>query len=140
MEVTEHGEPASSLQRKGVKLHQNPDLGMPKNKRLKGLPGPSDRKNRATESRKQRILEHQPVPHDRGEIGSEDEEGSDRADVEKKIAALQRIVPGGEELGADKLFEETAEYILSLQSQVKGMRALTSFFEGLERNKRKLGG
>ncbi|KAK4787032.1 hypothetical protein SAY86_010865 [Trapa natans] len=32
--------------------------------------------------------------HDGWEIESEDEEGSDRADVEKKIAALQRFVPG----------------------------------------------
>ncbi|KAL7000685.1 hypothetical protein U1Q18_001838, partial [Sarracenia purpurea var. burkii] len=68
--------------------------------------------------------------------GGEDE----KAEVEKKIAALQRIVPGGESLGIDKLFEETAGYIMELQGQVRAMRLLASFFEGLEKEKRKLGG
>ncbi|KAK4795403.1 hypothetical protein SAY86_013397 [Trapa natans] len=138
MEVTEHGEPTSALQRKTTRVHQNPDLGMPKSKRLKGLTGPSDRTNRAT--REQSLLEQKSGPRGGGEIESGDEEGSDPADVEKKIMALQRIVPGGEELAIDKLFEETAGYILTLQCQVKAMRALTNFFESLERTKRKLGG
>ncbi|KAK4787697.1 hypothetical protein SAY86_011530 [Trapa natans] len=140
MEITEHGDPTSALQRKPAGFHQNLDLDTPKSKKLKGLPRRSDSPDRAPESREQSAMEQQSEPHDGGEIESEDEEGSDRADVEKKIAALQRIVPGGEELGVDKLFEETAGYILTLQCQVKAMRALTSFFEGLERNKRKLGG
>ncbi|OWM73302.1 transcription factor PAR1-like [Punica granatum] len=143
MELTEHQEPTSTLQRKSGKSRQNPDLAMPKNKKRKGLLEPSERKNRAAKSRKQRTPEQQqPEPHDsqhREETEREDGEESDRAEVERKIVALQRIVPGGEELGVDTLFEETAEYILSLQCQVKSMRALTSFFEGLERNKRKLG-
>ncbi|XP_019193500.1 PREDICTED: transcription factor PAR1-like [Ipomoea nil] len=64
----------------------------------------------------------------------------EKAEVEKKILALQRIVPGGESLGVDKLFEETAGYILALQFQVKALRAVTSFVEGSEKEKRKLGG
>ncbi|XP_031106470.1 transcription factor PAR1-like [Ipomoea triloba] len=76
--------------------------------------------------------------------GSEGEESAavadEKAEVEKKILALQRIVPGGEALGVDKLFEETAGYILALQFQVKALRAVTSFVEGSEKEKRKLGG
>ncbi|KAM7497763.1 hypothetical protein LguiA_022177 [Lonicera macranthoides] len=64
-------------------------------------------------------------------------------EVERKIVALQRIVPGGESRDpreVEKLFEETAEYILALQNQVKTMRVLASFFEGLGKENMKLGG
>ncbi|EEF33860.1 conserved hypothetical protein [Ricinus communis] len=61
-------------------------------------------------------------------------------EVEKKILALKRIVPGGECLGIDKLFEETADYILALQCQIKAMKALSNFLEGMEKEKRKFGG
>jgi hypothetical protein len=67
-------------------------------------------------------------------------EEDEKAEVERKIEALQRIVPGGESLGLDKLFEETAGYIMTLQCQVKALRTLSSFFEALEKEKRKLGG
>jgi len=71
----------------------------------------------------------------------EDEEGSDdREEVERKIHALQRIVPNGESFGVDKLFDETAGYIVALQYQVKALKALTGFFEKLEKDKTKLGG
>ncbi|CAJ1971348.1 unnamed protein product [Sphenostylis stenocarpa] len=70
----------------------------------------------------------------------EDDEGDDREEIERKIHALQRIVPGGEALGVDKLFDETAGYILALQYQVKALRALTGFFEKLEKEKTKFGG
>ncbi|KAK2989460.1 hypothetical protein RJ640_023618 [Escallonia rubra] len=70
------------------------------------------------------------------ESGGEDEKG----EVEKKVVALKRIVPGGESLGIETLFEETAGYILALENQVKAMRVLASFFEGLEKEKWKLGG
>lgn len=66
--------------------------------------------------------------------------GDEKAEVERKIEALQRIVPGGESLGLDKLFEETAGYIMTLQCQVKALRTLSAFFETLEKEKRKLGG
>ncbi|KAH7861827.1 hypothetical protein Vadar_031375 [Vaccinium darrowii] len=64
----------------------------------------------------------------------------DKAEVDTKIMALQRIVPGGESLGIENLFEETAGYIQALQGQLRAMRVITSFFEGLEGEKRKLGG
>ncbi|XP_008449537.2 transcription factor PAR2-like [Cucumis melo] len=68
------------------------------------------------------------------------EEADDKEAVERKIRALQSIVPGGESLGVDKLFEQTAEYIMNLQHQVKAMRALSSFFESLEKEKSECGG
>ncbi|XP_045787029.1 transcription factor PAR1 [Trifolium pratense] len=72
----------------------------------------------------------------------EDEEGGDddREEIERKIHALQRIVPNGESFGVDKLFDETAGYIIALQYQVKALKALTGFFEKLEKDKTKLGG
>ncbi|KAK3021995.1 hypothetical protein RJ639_045649 [Escallonia herrerae] len=70
------------------------------------------------------------------ESGGEDEKG----EVEKKVVELKRIVPGGASLGMETLFEETAGYILALENQVKTMRVLASFFEGLEKERRKLGG
>ncbi|GFS38618.1 phy rapidly regulated 1 [Actinidia rufa] len=63
----------------------------------------------------------------------------DKAEVDRKIMALQRIVPGGESLGVDKLFEETAGYILVLKGQLKAMRLLTALFEGLPNPNPKLG-
>lgn len=71
--------------------------------------------------------------------GGEEEAEEDKEEVERKIEALQRIVPGGESLGVDKLFEETAGYIMALQGQLKAMKALASFFEGLEKEKKKFG-
>ncbi|KAM5580027.1 transcription factor PAR1 [Rosa sericea] len=78
-------------------------------------------------------------PKDVKAHGGEEEAADDREEVERKIEALQRIVPGGESLGVDKLFEETAGYIMTLQVQLKAMKALASFFEGLEKEKKKFG-
>ncbi|KAK7276772.1 hypothetical protein RIF29_17918 [Crotalaria pallida] len=73
-------------------------------------------------------------------VEKEEEEDDDREEIEEKIHALQKIVPNGESLGVDKLFDETAEYIMALQSQVKALRTLTGFFEKLEKEKTKFGG
>ncbi|KAL2496667.1 transcription factor PAR1-like [Forsythia ovata] len=78
--------------------------------------------------------------HSNGVVSGGGEESDEKAEVEKKIVALQKIVPGGDSLGVDKLFEETAEYILTLQCQVKVLRFLASYVEGPEIEKRKLGG
>ncbi|PIN05459.1 hypothetical protein CDL12_22002 [Handroanthus impetiginosus] len=64
----------------------------------------------------------------------------EKAEVEEKIVALQKIVPGGEALAVEKLFEETAEYILTLEWQVKALRFLAGIVEGSEKEERKLGG
>jgi hypothetical protein len=76
------------------------------------------------------------------EEDEENEEGGDddREEIERKIHALQKIVPNGESFGVDKLFDETAGYIIALQYQVKALKALTGFFEKLEKDKTKLGG
>ncbi|GAA0156804.1 hypothetical protein Leryth_006020 [Lithospermum erythrorhizon] len=68
------------------------------------------------------------------------EDDDDKEEVEEKIGALKQIVPGGEELGVDMLFEKTAGYILALQLQVKALNYLTSFVQGSEKEKMKLGG
>ncbi|CAI9784348.1 unnamed protein product [Fraxinus pennsylvanica] len=75
-----------------------------------------------------------------GESSGGGEDSDEKAEVEKKIVALQKIVPGGESLCGDTLFEETAEYIVTLQSQIKVLRFLASFVEGPEIEKRKFGG
>ncbi|KAF8411000.1 hypothetical protein HHK36_003539 [Tetracentron sinense] len=67
------------------------------------------------------------------------ENGDEKGGIERRIMALQRIIPGGESLGIDKLFQETAGYILALQGQVKAMNVLASFFEELQKETRKLG-
>ncbi|KAL4363713.1 hypothetical protein GQ457_04G033980 [Hibiscus cannabinus] len=69
-----------------------------------------------------------------------DADDDEKVEVKRKMVALQRIVPGGEDLGADQLFEETAGYILALQSQIRTMKALASFIQGVGKEKRKLGG
>lgn len=86
--------------------------------------------------RKRREMKVQEKDH----VVSGCEDHDEKAEVERKILELQRVVPGGESLGADKLFEETAGYILALQYQIKAMRVLASFLEGLEKEKRKFGG
>ncbi|KAK1326436.1 hypothetical protein QJS10_CPA01g01695 [Acorus calamus] len=66
--------------------------------------------------------------------------GEDVGMLERKVKALQSLVPGGESLEIESLFEETAEYIQALQGQVDAMRALVCFFDALQRDKRKIGG
>ncbi|KAF1868725.1 hypothetical protein Lal_00036163 [Lupinus albus] len=77
--------------------------------------------------------------NDKGCVVKEEEE-EEEEEVENKINALKKIVPNGESLGMDKLFDETAGYIMALQSQVKALKTLASFFENLEKDKTKLGG
>lgn len=70
-------------------------------------------------------------------ISRVEEESAERDEFEKKIVALKKIVPGGETLEVENLFEETADYILSLQYRVEALRFLVAFVESSER---KLGG
>ncbi|GMN54919.1 hypothetical protein TIFTF001_024041 [Ficus carica] len=86
--------------------------------------------------------EEEEEDEDEDEYGTnnKEEEEEEKEEVERKIEALQRIVPGGESLGVDRLFEETAGYIMALQSQLKAMKALASFFEDLHKHKRMYGG
>ncbi|XP_022751954.1 uncharacterized protein LOC111300592 [Durio zibethinus] len=102
-------------------------------------PLPSSQRSRGNRRRKEYLKAQKKdcLSEKQGEGEDDDDE---KTEVKRKIVALQRIVPGGETLGVDKLFEETAEYILALQCQIKAMRVLTGLIEGLEKKKRKLGG
>ncbi|KAL3754807.1 hypothetical protein ACJRO7_001977 [Eucalyptus globulus] len=126
---------------------QEPDVGAPKNRSLScgehrekvgSLARAKSMKQRDLKKKSRRKRKQSAAAANGDDGGLEDDDS--KAEVERKIVALQRIVPGGADLGVDKLFEETAGYILVLQGQLKAMRALTNFFEGLEREKRKLGG
>ncbi|XP_074572205.1 transcription factor bHLH146-like [Curcuma longa] len=55
--------------------------------------------------------------------------------VEARVRTLQRLVPGGEDLGVEKLFEETADYVQALQEQVNAMRALACMLHGFDRTR-----
>ncbi|XP_030515709.1 transcription factor PAR1-like [Rhodamnia argentea] len=139
METAQHSTATSS--------NQEPEMGAPKNqslssgergRRLGSLGRAKSRKQRDSKTLQPKRKKNAAVVN--GSDGGEPEEDENKAEMEGKIAALQRIVPGGVELGVDKLFEETAGYILNLQGQVKAMRALANFFEVLEKEKWKLGG
>ncbi|XWS30082.1 hypothetical protein CRYUN_Cryun24cG0087800 [Craigia yunnanensis] len=129
---------------KGRKIQQNPLMG---SALLEPLP--SFQRRRSTRRKRREYLKAQKKDclsekQEEGEEEDDDDDGVDDAvektEVKRKIVALQRIVPGGEALGVDKLFEETAGYILALQCQIKAMRVLTNVIESLEKQKRKLGG
>ncbi|KAF3664396.1 Transcription factor PAR2 [Capsicum annuum] len=109
------------------------------------LPTLSRKDKRMTQKvskRQKRRRESGYIVNSNNEKNEVEEEGDDdeKAEVEEKILALQKIVPGGESLGVDMLFEETAGYILQLQCQVKALKVLASFVEGTEKAKMKLGG
>ncbi|KAI3410297.1 uncharacterized protein J3R85_018851 [Psidium guajava] len=130
-----------------ISSDQKPEMGAPKNQSLSrgkhgrelgSLGRAKSRKQRGSKKLQRKRKKNAVVAN--GSDGGGVEEDENKAEVERKIAALQRIVPGGVDLGVDKLFEETAGYILAMQGQVKAMRALANFFEGLEKEKRKPGG
>lgn len=99
----------------------------------------------ATFSRKdkrmaQKVSKRQKRRRESGYIVNNEKNEEGEEEVEEKILALKKIVPGGEKLGVDMLFEETAGYILQLQCQVKALKLLASFVEGTEKEEMKLGG
>ncbi|PKU84218.1 transcription factor PAR2-like [Dendrobium catenatum] len=58
-------------------------------------------------------------------------------EIDKRVRALKKLVPGTEEMDIKELFEETVVYIAALERKVDAMRGLTSFLDGLEmRSKR----
>ncbi|XP_028777918.1 transcription factor PAR2-like [Neltuma alba] len=100
----------------------------------------SSRDQTTTTGKKTKTIKEDRCDDEKVEEDHEAGEEEDKEEIERKIEALQRIVPGGESLGMDKLFDETADYIMALKYQIKGLRALSSLFERLEKDKSKLGG
>eukprot|EP01018_Ginkgo_biloba_P037560 Gb_30108 [translate_table: standard] len=45
-----------------------------------------------------------------------------------RLKALQKLIPGGRNMDADVLFQETAHYILLLRRQVQVLQTLTNFY------------
>eukprot|EP01018_Ginkgo_biloba_P011001 Gb_34725 [translate_table: standard] len=45
-----------------------------------------------------------------------------------RLRTLQKLVPGGRHMEIDVLFQETADYILGLQTQVLAMQTLSDFY------------
>lgn len=130
--------PTAAFQIKEIKTSQKPQMGHNENAR-KAHRKLVNRRKRTTRDitaayhhRRQQQQKKDKVQEDQDDQSKEELLGT-------KILALQRIVPGGETLGVDELFEETADYILALQCQIKAMKVLTNFIEGLEKEKSKFG-
>ncbi|XVF84923.1 hypothetical protein PTKIN_Ptkin17bG0078000 [Pterospermum kingtungense] len=49
--------------------------------------------------------------------------------VRKKVKKLQRLIPGGKGLQADRLFLRTADYIMHLRLQVDVLQALSKIYQ-----------
>ena len=73
-------------------------------------------------------------------LASGNDAGDEEVEIERRVKALQRLVPGGEQMETDALFEETADYIEALRGQVNAMRALAEFMDGVARERRMMGG
>jgi hypothetical protein len=56
----------------------------------------------------------------------------EKEEIENRVRALQRLVPGGEEMEVERLFEETADYIEALREQVGVMQAIACLLDGIE--------
>ncbi|KAL6294559.1 hypothetical protein ACE6H2_002701 [Prunus campanulata] len=55
--------------------------------------------------------------------------GGRRSTVQVKVKKLQMLIPGGRGLKADRLFLQTADYILQLRSQVNVLQALSKIYK-----------
>ncbi|BFG16479.1 hypothetical protein CerSpe_027520 [Prunus speciosa] len=52
-----------------------------------------------------------------------------RSTVQVKVKKLQMLIPGGRGLKADRLFLQTADYILQLRLQVNVLQALSKIYK-----------
>lgn len=50
--------------------------------------------------------------------------------IERRVRMLKTLIPNGESMGLEGLFQETAEYILSLEMRVKMMQMVVEMFSG----------
>ncbi|CAB4295036.1 unnamed protein product [Prunus armeniaca] len=55
--------------------------------------------------------------------------GGRRSTVQVKVKKLQMLIPGGRGLTADRLFLQTADYILQLRLQVNALQALSKIYK-----------
>ncbi|GMH01629.1 hypothetical protein Nepgr_003468 [Nepenthes gracilis] len=53
---------------------------------------------------------------------------SSNSSVQKKVKKLQRLIPGGEGMRPDRLFLQTADYILQLRFQLNLLQALSKIY------------
>ncbi|KAK3223279.1 hypothetical protein Dsin_010304 [Dipteronia sinensis] len=54
---------------------------------------------------------------------------SHRGSVRLKVRKLQKLIPGGQGLKADRLFTTTANYILQLRLQLHVLQALSNIYQ-----------
>ncbi|ERM99947.1 hypothetical protein AMTRI_Chr10g400 [Amborella trichopoda] len=60
--------------------------------------------------------------------GRKTEKMAGKESVEKKLVALQRLLPAGKSMKGDRIFEETAEYIVLLRTQVQILQKLVDLY------------
>lgn len=130
--------PTAAFQIKEIKTSQKPQMGHHENAR-KAHRKLVNRRKRTTRDVTAAYHHRRQQQQKKGKVQEDQDDQSKEELLETKILALQRIVPGGETLGVDELFEETADYILALQCQIKAMKVLTNFIEGLKKEKSKFG-
>lgn len=133
--------PTAAFQIKEIKTSQKPQMGHHENARKahRKLVNRRKRTTRDITAAYHHRWQQQQQQQKKDKVQEDQDDQSKEELLETKILALQRIVPGGETLGVDELFEETADYILALQCQIKAMKVLTNFIEGLEKQKSKFG-
>ncbi|KAL2556485.1 transcription factor UPBEAT1 [Forsythia ovata] len=51
-----------------------------------------------------------------------------RSQIERKVRTLKKLIPNCESMGLDRLFTETADYIIALQIRVKIMQIMVNVF------------
>ncbi|XP_050118845.1 transcription factor PAR2-like [Malus sylvestris] len=55
--------------------------------------------------------------------------GGGRSMVQVKVKKLQMLIPGGRRLKTDRLFLQTADYILQLRLQLNVLQALSKIYK-----------
>lgn len=130
--------PTAAFQIKEIKTSQKPQMGHHENAR-KAHRKLVNRRTRTTRDITAAYHHRRQQQQKKDKVQEDQDDQSKEELLETKVLALQRIVPGGETLGVDELFEETADYILALQCQIKAMKVLTNFIEGLEKENSKFG-
>ncbi|CAI9767868.1 unnamed protein product [Fraxinus pennsylvanica] len=56
--------------------------------------------------------------------------GPARNQIERKVKTLKKLIPNCDSMRLDRLFRETADYIIALQMRVKVMQIMVNVFSG----------